>query len=54
MQFDNGRREVLVPQLLQSEVVGVGTCYRLQLPVKKAWAISARTCLNACTCSAGV
>ena len=38
--FDNGRREVLVPQLLQSEVVGVGICYRIQLPVKKAWALS--------------
>ena len=38
--FDNGRRLVVLPTLLQSEVAGQGVCYRLQLPLKPAWAVT--------------
>ena len=31
---------VLLPSLLQAEVVGQGVCYRLQLPLKAAWAVT--------------
>ena len=30
VHFDNGREELLLPVLLQSEVVGQGVCFRLQ------------------------
>ena len=40
MRFDNGREEVLLPTLMQSEIAGVGVCYRLQLPLRQAWAIT--------------
>ena len=40
VRFDNGRELVVLPVLLQSEVVGQGVCYRLQLPLRAAWAIT--------------
>ena len=40
VRFDNGREHIVLPQLLQSEVVGQGVCYRLQLPLRAAWAIT--------------
>ena len=40
VRFDNGREHIILPQLLQSEVVGQGVCYRLQLPLRAAWAIT--------------
>ena len=40
VRFDNGREIVVLPVLLQSEVVGQGACYRLQLPLRPAWAIT--------------
>ena len=40
VRFDNGRDEILLPVLLQSEVVGQGVCYRLQVPLKAAWAVT--------------
>ena len=40
VRFDNGREMVVLPVLLQSEVVGQGVCYRLQLPLRTAWAIT--------------
>ena len=40
VKFDNGRELVLLPSLLQAEVVGQGVCYRLQLPLKAAWAVT--------------
>ena len=40
VRFDNGRELVLLPSLLQAEVVGQGVCYRLQLPLKAAWAVT--------------
>ena len=40
VHFDNGREEIIMPVLLQSEVVGQGICYRLQLPLRPAWAIT--------------
>lgn len=40
VQFDNGRCLVILPVLLHSDIVGQGTCYRLQLPLKPAWAIT--------------
>ena len=39
VKFDNGRELVLLPSLLQA-VVGQGVCYRLQLPLKAAWAVT--------------
>ena len=40
VRFDNGRELVILPVLLQSEVVGQGVCFRLQLPLRPAWAIT--------------
>ena len=40
VRFDNGRELIVLPVLLQSEVVGQGVCYRLQLPLRPAWAIT--------------
>lgn len=40
VHFDNGREVIILPVLLQSEVVGQGICYRLQLPLRPAWAIT--------------
>ena len=40
VRFDNGRELVILPVLLQSEVVGQGICFRLQLPLRPAWAIT--------------
>ena len=40
VRFDNGREHIVLPQLLQSEVVGQGVCYRLQMPLRAAWAIT--------------
>ncbi|KAL1520085.1 hypothetical protein AB1Y20_023560 [Prymnesium parvum] len=40
VRFDNGRCLVVLPVLLQSDIVGQGSCYRLQLPLKPAWAIT--------------
>ena len=40
VRFDNGRELVILPVLLQSEVVGQGMCFRLQLPLRPAWAIT--------------
>ena len=40
VRFDNGRELVVLPVLLQSEVVGQGMCFRLQLPLRPAWAIT--------------
>ena len=40
VKFDNGREIVVLPVLLQSEVVGQGVCLRLQLPLRPAWAIT--------------
>ena len=40
VRFDNGRRLIVLPTLLQSEVVGQGVCYRLQVPLKPAWAVT--------------
>jgi hypothetical protein len=40
VEFDNGRREIVLPALLASEIVGVGTSLRLQLPIKQAWALT--------------
>ena len=40
VRFDNGREIVILPVLLQSEVVGQGVCFRLQLPLRPAWAIT--------------
>lgn len=37
--FDNGRTMLVLPVMLQSDVVGQGSCYRLQLPLKTAWAV---------------
>ena len=34
VRFDNGRELVVLPVLLQSEVVGQGCCYRLQIPLR--------------------
>ena len=40
VHFDNGRRVVMLPSLLQSEVAGQGVCHRLQMPLKPAWAVT--------------
>jgi hypothetical protein len=40
VKFDNGREVVILPVLLQSEVVGQGVCFRLQLPLRPAWAVT--------------
>ena len=40
VRFDNGRTELLLPGMLSSEVVGCGVCYRLQVPLKPAWAVT--------------
>ena len=40
VSFDNGRELLVLPVLLQSEVVGQGVCYRLQIPLKTAWAVT--------------
>ena len=40
VEFDNGRTVIVLPSILQNEVVGQGKCERLQIPLKVAWAVT--------------
>ncbi len=40
VKFENGRTMALLPRLFSQEEIGVGIRYRLQLPLRLAWAIS--------------
>jgi hypothetical protein len=41
VQFVNGLQQVVLPQKFQSRLVGLGTCTRLAIPLRLAWAITA-------------
>ena len=34
VRFDHGREHVVVPEMFRAEIVGQGSCFRLQLPLK--------------------
>ena len=40
VRFDHGREHVVVPEMFRAEIVGQGSCFRLQLPLKAAWAVT--------------
>jgi ATP-dependent DNA helicase PIF1 len=40
VQFVNGMQQVVLPQKFQSRLVGLGTCTRLAIPLRLAWAIT--------------
>jgi len=44
VEFINGRTEVIVPQKFEADVIGSGSCYRSQLPIKLAWAMTIHKC----------
>ena len=39
-EVEKKRVETIIPFLFASEVVGVGVCYRLQIPLKTAYALT--------------
>ncbi|KAG7359861.1 PIF1-like helicase [Nitzschia inconspicua] len=41
VQFVNGLQQIVLPQKFQSKLVGLGTCTRLAIPLRLAWAITA-------------
>jgi hypothetical protein len=41
VQFVNGLQQVILPQKFQSRLVGLGTCTRVAIPLRLAWAITA-------------
>eukprot|EP00123_Amoebidium_parasiticum_P010752 comp20295_c0_seq1/m.25474 comp20295_c0_seq1/g.25474 ORF comp20295_c0_seq1/g.25474 comp20295_c0_seq1/m.25474 type:complete len:269 (-) comp20295_c0_seq1:877-1683(-) len=40
VEFENGREEVIAPSLFRTEIAGRGICYRMQIPLRLAWALS--------------
>jgi hypothetical protein len=40
VQFVNGIRKVITPEKFESRLVGLGTCSRITIPLKLAWAIT--------------
>jgi ATP-dependent DNA helicase PIF1 len=40
VQFVNGIKKVILPTTFESRLVGLGTCTRLAIPLKLAWAIT--------------
>jgi ATP-dependent DNA helicase PIF1 len=40
VQFVNGAKKIILPTSFESRVVGLGTCTRLAIPLKLAWAIT--------------
>ena len=40
VQFLDGRKKLILPTTFESQMLGVGTCTRLAIPLKLAWAIT--------------
>lgn len=40
VQFVNGAKKIILPKSFESRLVGIGTCTRLAIPLKLAWAIT--------------